>query len=1473
MKKLLLFKNQGFKTMLLLGFLFLFSNYSWGQTTVFTETFGSTVANPYTGGTSSPNKTYEKTSTASTPGTASIVGTGAGSYLALAGAGVAGRTYLTTTLPSTDYNSTLNANLGIVTWTFNMRMNRTTNIDGLASSGANNVVPAYILVSNSSNLLGATTKGYAVSMAIGSVATTHKIQLHSFTEGLALGGAPPVVILSTGDFTAEQYFSIKVTYNPINNIWSIAAKTNGSTTSFSDPATDTYASTLTATNTVNTGIAMTHFGYFYQHSTATTTARFDNYKVVVNPPVTTPTITSTASSLTGLAYNPGAGPSNVRSTVISGTNLTGSIFAAVPTNYEISKDNFATAAATSALNLESGGTLSVRLKAGLITGTYPENISLSSSGAQEVTIACSGSVTESEPTAQATNLTFTSNSSTGFTINWTDASSGGGTNHLVVIKAATNITSNPTDATTYAANAAFTNGAALGGGFVVYNGMANTVTVTGLSKGTRYHVRVYDFNGSAAGTENYLITSPASSYQTTTPGEITSAQSGPWADTSTWVNNIVPTLGDDVIVSSNHIIDVSGATNPRCHNLTINSGGKLWSNGTKTIQIYGSSLSCTGTFGDSDATKELTTEFGNNLTISGTGAIYPYKLRPVPGLTNIGVTVNADTNITASNGTGIMSNTDVNNDNITYTINTGKTLTVRSNWATTSSINTAGAGNTIININGTCSITGAFATPVVSGKTCTVNINGTLNGGTSCSPFGLINGGVTTYNVNGILSISGNLNVTPIEAFVAPVINVGSSGVLTVNGTADFSSTTLSGYIGNAASTTGGTFNLGSGGTIKFAAVNGLEPIAGPIRTSTRNLNTGATYNFVGTVAQVPGIDFPATVNNMTINNAAGVTLGSGTTVSTNLTLTSGLLTTSGNLTLANAATIVRSAGSLSAAPTFGSTVNVTYNGATAISSDYEIPTESSVLNNLTVNNAAGVTLASATNLNNKLTVTSGTLTTAGLLTLKSAECCTAYVGQLATGAVTGLVTVERYIPGKRAWRSLTAPVIRDDNNSVFYNWQNAGNPIANTGVEIWSNNQTHSSVTNGGSGSSMLSYSSSGNSWSGVTDTSTTNLFSSTINNPFMVFVTGPYGSTNISNGYNATTLKATGSLIIGTKTYPTTGSQYTFIGNPYASPLSLTAMLDDAENSTNFSNGIWIWDSNGNASVGSYNYFDKTARAYSYNASSTPAVTPISASAEIQSGQAFFVQSSSGNGASFSIKEAHKGTSVINTVLRNDIPAQLLRVGLYKQENTEWSGRDGAMTVILNDANANQTPNKMANGTENIAFTKNAGLFASNHHLPLLASDVLNIRVWRTTTGANYKLKINTEQFASTSLNATLEDLFTNSRTPLNLEGTAVEYPFTVTTDALSSGDRFRIVFQNAVLGTNNPTATGFSIVPNPVTGDAFQVNLGTLATGIYTYYIYNAIGQEVEKGTLNNATQNTNYEVKMSNAATGIYIMKIK
>lgn len=574
-----------------------------------------------------------------------------------------------------------------------------------------------------------------------------------------------------------------------------------------------------------------------------------------------------------------------------------------------------------------------------------------------------------------------------------------------------------------------------------------------------------------------------------------------------------------------------------------------------------------------------------------------------------------------------------------------------------------------------------------------------------------------------------------------------------------------------------------------------------------------------------------------------------------------------------------------------------TYNSITTPTTATNAPTG---VNNITITSGNEVTLTTDINFASKKTLTvNGKLTTGGKnftlsaganaifgpssellinggttnfnalpVTFQSNTTGTAKIGTI-TGSLLGAtnVTLERYISAKRGWRALTAPVVGGANNSIFYNWQNNGIVIPNTGIEIWSNASTDQSVTNTGNGSSLLSYNSSSNNWISITNTNSTPLFSATVNNPFMVFVTGPYAttSTNIVSGAAATTLKATGTLLTGNQFYTCLASKYTFIGNPYASPLNLTTMLGDPDNAA-FNGKIWIWDANSTGnSVGTYNLFN--AGTYS-NLTTNPL---LSATTLIQSGQAFFVRSTAA--ASFSIKETHKGATFSNAIFRDAAPAELLRVGLYKQINTEWSGRDGAMAVFMTDADANQTGNKMANGTENIAFTKNAELFASEHHLPLVASDELNIRVWNTSAGANYKLKINTEQFTVTNLEATLEDVFTNSRTPIILDGTAVEYPFSVTTEAASTGNRFRIVFENAALGINITKAMEIKILPNPIASDTFQVNLGTLSLGEYTFSIRNALGQEIEKGLLNNVSQNTNHVVIFKNdMAAGMYIMKV-
>jgi hypothetical protein len=113
-----------------------------------------------------------------------------------------------------------------------------------------------------------------------------------------------------------------------------------------------------------------------------------------------------------------------------------------------------------------------------------------------------------EPTLQASGLTLGNVTGSALDISWT---AGNGTNSLVLVKAASDVNSVPSDAGVYTADAAFGGGTQIDvGNYAVYTGTGNSATITGLTRGTTYFVKVYTFNVNAPGSQNYLITSPAS---------------------------------------------------------------------------------------------------------------------------------------------------------------------------------------------------------------------------------------------------------------------------------------------------------------------------------------------------------------------------------------------------------------------------------------------------------------------------------------------------------------------------------------------------------------------------------------------------------------------------------------------------------------------------------------------------------------------------------------------------------------------------------------------------------------------------------------------------------------------------------------------------------------------------------------------------------------------------------------------------
>gem|GEM_PF-2818249 len=127
-----------------------------------------------------------------------------------------------------------------------------------------------------------------------------------------------------------------------------------------------------------------------------------------------------------------------------------------------------------------------------------------------------------EPTTQATSLNTTSVAQTSFTANWTR---GNGDSILVVVKAST-INNNPVDGTKYTANSVFGSGSNIDGGYVVYKGTGTSVAITGLSAGTTYSIRAYEYNSDGP-SPNYLTSANGTNpiTQATTSAEPTTQSS------------------------------------------------------------------------------------------------------------------------------------------------------------------------------------------------------------------------------------------------------------------------------------------------------------------------------------------------------------------------------------------------------------------------------------------------------------------------------------------------------------------------------------------------------------------------------------------------------------------------------------------------------------------------------------------------------------------------------------------------------------------------------------------------------------------------------------------------------------------------------------------------------------------------------------------------------------------------------------
>jgi len=957
-----------------------------------------------------------------------------------------------------------------------------------------------------------------------------------------------------------------------------------------------------------------------------------------------------------------------------------------------------------------------------------------------------------EPTAQVTGLNITGVSTTGMTINFTPAVSGAGTNHLVVI--GTSLSGDPADGSSYIANTDFTaiGSSTVAGGKVVYNGTGNSVTVTGLTFNTNYTVRIYDFNGTGS-TENYLLTSPASGNQTTERRTLTSVASGPWGTAGTWSPAAVPTLNDNVVIGNGHIVTFTGISVNACYNLNINSGGQLYNiTGFPTytigyMGIYGTSIVVDGTFGDTTTEYVTGIQFNQNCTLSGNGTIRINRIRPYITAVNALFTFNADATLTNATGVAMMCE-NTGSSNIGYKIESGKTVTSLGSFTGGSSSSTNAANGCQLTVNGTLNANTAIYLNAASGKTAFLVVSGTLN----------------VNKLYGANQATGGGAV--------PSIFINSSGVINTSGTgaiADFSDATTSGHVSGT-----GTFNLSSGSTLSVGFTDGLNNSTGPIRCTTRNFNTDANYSFTGSSAQVTGAELPTTVNNLTINNAAGVTLSNPTAIT------------------------------------------------------------------------------------NKLTLTAGQFNTGNQLTLKSTAVKTAVVGPV-LGSISGNVIVERHIPaGNRAYRLLSPATT---GGTIQANWQEggSGDPLPGFGTHITGTG----GATNGfdattSNAASLFTHNNTTPAWIAATNTSGT----LTAGSPYLIYIRGSRQATNITNTLtnDGTTLRTTGVLATGTQVVSglnTNADGFSLIGNPYQAQVDMQAVLLA---STDLVTGFYYVVDPSLGTKGAYLAVDITAAA------------TIDISKNLQPGQACFVKTVTVPAAAptLSFNEADKSEATAQTSIfrtKNTAYSSLdltLMDGTSKRLDVLKVAFDASETNMVNENDAS----KLTNFDENMASSNSGKLLAIEKRAVAVETDEipLNITKYR---GTSYI--INAKGTGMTGATPYLVDAFANTITEIPQDG-SIDYAYTVDSavPATIAADRFKITYTNKTLKTIDNAVASLALYPNPSKTNSFSV---VVPQGMKnaSLRVSNLLGQQLY--AQNNLEEGATARVNVSNVKTaGVYLVSL-
>jgi len=471
---------------------------------------------------------------------------------------------------------------------------------------------------------------------------------------------------------------------------------------------------------------------------------------------------------------------------------------------------------------------------------------------------------------------------------------------------------------------------------------------------------------------------------------------------------------------------------------------------------------------------------------------------------------------------------------------------------------------------------------------------------------------------------------------------------------------------------------------------------------------------------------------------------------------------------------------SLGTVPTSTETFTIT-TGTPQLNVDYTVG------GNMTISGTGTLTVNAGKNLS---VAAGGTADFGGKsVTFKSDANGTAQLGQvLGTLSNASNVTMERYIPARRAYRFIGAPVTTT--TSIKQNWMENGTNTAGLGTHITgTGGATNGFDATNTNNASLYSFSNTIQNWVASTNTNAT----LAAGDAYRLFVRGDRGIdlTNNAATPSATVLRTTGSPYLGAKTYTLSSisGDWNFIGNPYQST------IDGSQASfSNVTPYYYSWDPK-MGTRGAYVAYDLVGGTNSFPGSQVNKF--------FQPGQAFFVQTNGAGAASITVNESMKASASNQTnVFQASVAYPMLNATLNYTDSLAKNApaMDGFKLLFDNKFSNGVDQNdaqKLFNLDENIAINQAGTLLSIEKRQMYNAATEVQIST-SNYVRQQYTVQLSWSNPIDNGFQAKLVDNYTNTSTPISFSGNT-NYAFTVDNSIAASkaSDRFKIVFlPNAAL-----------------------------------------------------------------------------